>query len=182
MNKLSKWQILKSQFVINNRWCKVRQDKIQLTDGTIVEDYFVNVRPDIVLIVPITAQGEIVLVRQYRHGVEQILLELPAGTFEREKENSQLAALRELREETGYQAQKIVKLAEIYDNPVKDTNKIYIYLAKDLIFSGKQVLDPTEAIEVILVPLKNIKRKIFQGEISVSGSITAIFLALDYLE
>ncbi len=60
-------------------------------------------------------------VRQYRHGVGEILLELPAGTFDLHRENSLKAAKRELQEETGYSATKFTKIATLFDNPVKDT-------------------------------------------------------------
>ncbi len=74
--EIKKWKILESRFVIDNQWCRVKQDKVQLPNGLIVDDYFVNIRPEIVLILPITQNQEVVLVRQYRHGVEEILIEL----------------------------------------------------------------------------------------------------------
>jgi hypothetical protein len=69
MKELQKWKQLRSRLVFDNQWCKVRQDEIQLPTGEIIDDFFVNVRPDIALVVPVTPQQEIVLVRQYRHGV-----------------------------------------------------------------------------------------------------------------
>ncbi|AHJ29103.1 hypothetical protein BMF81_02978 [Nodularia spumigena UHCC 0039] len=73
MNKLKKWHILTSEMVINHRWCQVRQDEIQLPNGKIIDDFFVVIRPEIALILPITNHQEIVFVRQYRHGVGEIL-------------------------------------------------------------------------------------------------------------
>ena len=119
MTEIEKWQTLDSKFVVDNQWCRVRQDKVKLANEMIVDDYFVHVRPDIVLILPITPNQEIVFVRQYRHGVKEILLELPAGTFEPQIEAGLTAAKRELQEETGYIAQTLTPLAILYDNPVK---------------------------------------------------------------
>lgn len=182
IKEIKKWKILNSQWVINHQWCKVRQDKIELPNGKIIDDYFVNVRPEIALVLPITSQQEIVFVRQYRHAIEDILLELPAGTFNINTETSLEAARRELEEETGYTSDRLHKLATIHDNPVKDTNKIHIFIALDVSPLGKQNFDVTEDIEVAIVPIQEVKQKIKSGEICVAGTLTAIFLGLDFLQ
>ncbi len=147
MNNFKKWHVLKSEMVINHRWCQVRQDEIKLPNGKIIDDFFVVIRPEIALVLPITIHQEIVFVRQYRHGAGEILLELPAGSFDAAKEDAETAAVRELKEETGYVSQKLTKLATLYDNPVKDTNKIHLFLAENVIKIGEQKLDITEDIE-----------------------------------
>ena len=179
--QLKKWKILNSTMVINHQWCKVRQDEIELPNGKIIDDYFVNIRPEVALILPITSNDEIVFVRQYRHGAGEILLELPAGTFNPKEESPQAAAIRELKEETGYITDNVIQLATLYDNPVKDTNKITLFLAENVIKAGKQELDVTEEIEVVLISLKTLAEKIASGEISVAGTVAAIFLGLNYL-
>lgn len=181
MKNLKKWKILQSTMVLNNQWCQVRQDKIELPNGKVIDDYFVTLRPEVALILPITSEREIVFVRQYRHGAARILLELPAGTFNPEQESPQAAAIRELKEETGYVANKVIHLGTLYDNPVKDTDKITLFLAEDVTKSGEQELDVTEEIEVVLIPLEGIIEKISQGEIAVAGSIAAVFLGLNFL-
>ena len=182
MSKISKWKKLRSHFVLDSQWCRVRVDRIQLPNGKIIDDFFVNVRPDIALVVPITQQQEILFVRQYRHGVQDILLELPAGAFYPDRESAESAALREMTEETGYQCDRLIKLATLHDNPVKDTNQIHIFLAPNAEHSQPQTLDETEEIEVVLLPVCEVMQKIIQGEICVSGSVSAIFLALEYLK
>jgi 8-oxo-dGTP pyrophosphatase MutT (NUDIX family) len=182
MKEIKKWKILSSKWIVNQRWCQVRQDEVELPNGTIIDDYFVNVRPEIALVLPITDNQEIVFVRQYRHGIEDILLELPAGTFDKQKEDSLTAARRELEEETGYISNQLIKLATVYDNPVKDTNKIHIFMALKAAPLGKQNLDLTEDIEVVVVPLKEVKQKIVSGEICVAGTISAIALGLEFLD
>ncbi len=181
MKYIKKWSILNSTMVINNQWCKVRQDEIELPNGKIIDDYFVSIRPEVALILPITSNEEIVLVRQYRHGAGEILLELPAGTFNPNQESPQAAAIRELREETGYITDTVTYLATLYDNPVKDTNKITLFLAENVIKSKQQELDVTEEIEVVLVPIKALMEKIANNEISVAGTVAAIFLGLNFL-
>lgn len=181
MTNLRKWTIVKSKLVFDTKWVKIRQDEVKLPNGQIIDDFFVIVRPDIALIFPITSNQEIVFVRQYRHATGQILLELPAGSFNPELENPEVAARRELEEETGYVAESMFKLATLYDNPIKDTNKIHLFIAENVRFSGKQNLDITEDIEIELIPVAKVKDKISSGEIAVSGTIAAIFLAIDFL-
>ena len=82
MTNLKKWQIIKSELVFHNRWCQVRQDAVKLSSGQVIDDYFVNIRPEIVLVVPVTGDNQLVFVRQYRHGVKEILLEFPAGAVD----------------------------------------------------------------------------------------------------
>lgn len=175
---LKKWQTVSSQLVFDNPWCKVRQDRVQLPSGLVVEVYFVSVRPDIALVLPITEDADIVFVRQYRHGVGEILLELPAGAFDPRQEDSYIAAKRELEEETGYVATHLTKIATLYDNPVKDTNKIHLFVA-EVSPTGEQKLDVTEAIEVVLIPRQEVRAKIDAGDLCVSGTIAALFLGLN---
>jgi 8-oxo-dGTP pyrophosphatase MutT (NUDIX family) len=167
--------------VINHQWCKVRQDAIELPSGKVIDDYFVTIRPEVALILPVTSNQEIILVRQYRHGAGEILLELPAGTFNPNEESPPAAAIRELQEETGYIADTVTQLGILYDNPVKNTNKINLFLAEDVRKAGEQKLDVTEEIEVILIPIEAVIKKIVTGEICVAGTVAAIFLGLKFL-
>ncbi|MEA5551375.1 NUDIX hydrolase [Anabaena cylindrica UHCC 0172] len=182
MNNLRKWKILKSNMIIDHHWCKVRQDQIELPNGQIIDDYFISIKPDIALILPITNQQEIIFVRQYRHAVGDFFLELPAGSFNSTTESAETAAIRELREETGYTTQNLQKIATLYDKPSKDTNQIHLFLAENVVKVGEQNLDITEEIEIILIPLKSVLDKIAQGEISVAGTVAALFLGLNFLK
>ncbi|WP_228061219.1 NUDIX hydrolase [[Phormidium] sp. LEGE 05292] len=178
---IKKWKILKSKLAFNNKWVTIRQDEVELPKGEIIDDFFVIVRPDIALVFPVTENQEIVFVRQYRHATGEILLELPAGSFHPEIEDAEIAARRELEEETGYVTEDWVKLATLYDNPIKDTNKIHLFLAKNVQLTGKQNLDITEEVEVVLIPIDRVMTKITNGEIRVSGTVAATFLGINYL-
>ncbi|MBD6615712.1 NUDIX hydrolase [Komarekiella sp. 'clone 1'] len=181
MNDLKKWKTLKSKMVLDHRWCQVRQDEIELPNGKIIDDYFVSIKPDVALILPITSSREIVFVRQYRHAVGEFFLELPAGSFDPTRESAEAAAIRELAEETGYSTKEMKKITELYDKPSKDTNKIHLFLAENVRKTGEQQLDITEEIEVVLIPIESVLDKVSQGEISVAGTIAAILLGLQSL-
>ncbi|MGB6296283.1 MAG: NUDIX hydrolase, partial [Rivularia sp. (in: cyanobacteria)] len=169
MPSLKKWNLLQSEMALNHPWCKVRRDKIELPNGQVIDDYFVNIRPDVAIILPITSDGEIVFVKQYRHAISNFFIELPAGGFNPEQESGEFAAIRELEEETGYVASKINKIATFYDKPSKDTNQLHLYLAENVVKTGKIKLDITEEIEVILIPVDQVLQKIVKGEICVAG-------------
>lgn len=182
MEKQQQWQTLHSELVFDHQWYKVRRDRVALPNGLVIDDYFLSVRPDVALVFAITQNQEVVFVRQYRHGAGKVLLELPAGTFQLEQEEAAVAAQRELQEETGYRGDQLIPLGILYDNPVKETNKIHLFLAQHVYQQSKQVLDITEDIEVVLVPIHEVMTWISRGEICVSGSVAAVVLAMNYLQ
>ncbi len=175
---IEKWKTQQSTLVLDNPWCRVRRDVVELPNGTIVDDFYVIVRPDIAMVLPITADGQVMFVRQYRHGVGEILLELPAGGFDPTIEPAEVAVLRELQEETGYTSDRLTPLAVLYDNPVKDTNRIHLFRADDLRRVGEQCLDVTEAIDLIVIPISEIPKHIAAGTICVAGTLAALYLGL----
>lgn len=181
MSSIRRWKTIHSQLVFDRPWCQVRQDQVELADGQVIDDYFVNVKPDIALVLAVTGDRDILFVRQYRHAVGEILLELPGGAFNPQQEDSLSAAARELEEETGFVAGEMRRLKTLYDSPGKDTNKIHLLLAKDVRPTGTRQLDITEDIEVVPIPVDEISEKIATGEICVCGTITALFLGLPLL-
>ncbi|MEL6778502.1 MAG: NUDIX hydrolase [Cyanobacteria bacterium J06597_16] len=174
---IEKWTTITTKMVVDQRWYRLRQDTVALPNGHIIDDYFVSLRPDIATVLPLTADGHIVFVRQYRHGVGQVLLELPAGTFDA-GEAPLAVAKRELAEETGYGSEDWTQIATFYNNPVKQNNRIHLFKASNVEPVSVQNLDVTEDIEVVLKPVTEAFTLIASGEICVAGSITALLLGL----
>jgi 8-oxo-dGTP pyrophosphatase MutT (NUDIX family) len=154
---------------------------VALPSGTVIDDYFLVTLPDVALVMPVTSDQEVIMVRQYRHGADRVLLELPAGTFDPHQETAATAAQRELIEETGYGAKTLEPLGVIYDNPVKCPYKTHLFLARDVVPVASPEWDVTEDIEIVKRPLKEINGAIAQAEIIVSGSIVALHLGLQKL-
>jgi len=178
---MEKWKTLETEITFNNKWIKIQKDTVELTSGKVINDYYVNVRPDVALIFPITVDRKVIMVRQYKHGVKEILLEFPGGIFDPAKELPQVAALRELREETGYSATNIEELGAVYDNPTKDTNRIFFFLATNAIKSYQTELDETEDIEIIEIDIEEIPAMIKSREIKVAGSIALFYSAFAFI-
>jgi 8-oxo-dGTP pyrophosphatase MutT (NUDIX family) len=113
---------------------------------------------DWAIVVPVleTERGrEFVMVRQWRHGARELSLEFPGGVFEK-GESPEAAAARELREETGYTADKLEKLGEFNPNPALMSNRVHFFLARDLKTPVKQELDDDEYVEVKTAPEKDV--------------------------
>jgi 8-oxo-dGTP pyrophosphatase MutT (NUDIX family) len=182
MKHLQKWQIINSSIVFDHKWYKLRRDEIRLPNGAMIDDYFVSVRAEVAIVFPVTSAGEVIMVRQYKHGAQEILLEFPGGVFNSDREPAEEAAMRELQEETGYTSQNITRLSTVFDNPTKDTNRIHFFLAQQVEKLYDQHLDSTEDIVIEKVNLEEIPSKIIHGEICVAGSIAISFLALQHLQ
>lgn len=172
------WKVLKSELVFDEKWYTLRRDEVELPNGKVMDDYYVSVRPDVVLTFPVTEDGKVIFVRQYKHAAAGVFIELPGGVIDAHENHPEEAARREMLEETGYTSDDMELLAEVIDNPTKDTNKIYFYLARNAYKIAEQNLDESENIEVLEVPLSEVERMVLSGEICVSGSIALCLLAL----
>jgi 8-oxo-dGTP pyrophosphatase MutT (NUDIX family) len=121
--------------------------------------------PDWSMILPVTPEGEAVMVRQYRHGIERVCLELPGGLVDPEDDSPEQAAGRELIEETGYEAQDIALLGKCYPQPAVLSNAGFFYLAEGVRRVKAPDLDPGEDIEIVRVALNRIPAMIADGRI-----------------
>lgn len=178
MSQIRSWRLLRSKIVFEHRWYKLRRDYIALPDGRTIDDYFISLRPEVVLIFPVTPENEVVMVKQYKHGPQQVLIEFPGGTFIGGKEEPKLAAARELAEETGYTSSNLEFLGTAWDDPTRQDNRQHFFLARDARKTQKQNLDEHEDIEVVLIPLPKFKRMCQNGEICVTGTLALAFRGL----
>ena len=124
-------------------------------------------------VVPVTKEGKILMVKQYRNAIDRYTLEIPAGALNDEKESGESCVARELEEETGYQAMHIEWLLTTHSWVAFTNEKVEIYVAKDLIPS-KQNFDEEEAIELEMYTIEELKEKIFRGEITDSKTVAGI--------
>lgn len=175
---IERWKTLRSLIVFEHKWYTLRRDHVELPNGHVMDDYFVSVRPDVVLTFPVTADGHVLFVRQYKHAAGDIFTELPGGVIDAHETDPLEAARREMLEETGYTSDDMELLMQVIDNPTKDTNRIYFYLARNVREVAAQDLDDSEHIEVLKIPLQEVEQLVLSGQINVSGSVALCLLAL----
>lgn len=133
--------------------------------------------PDWVNIVPITPDGELVLVRQYRHGTDTTTLEIPGGMMDPEDPSPEHAARRELREETGYQAERLRAVGWVHPNPAIQNTRCHTYLAEGVRQTTEQDPDDSEDLDVVLVPVHEVPRRVQDGSITHALVVCAFVFA-----
>ncbi len=175
------WRLRSSSYVIDSPHMRLRADELELPDGTIVPNYYVRESLGFALVLAITNDDRAVLVRQYRYGADSIHLEIPAGMLHA-GETPRECALRELGEETGHEAARCDLVAEYLPEPVRSPARAYVYVAFDARKTLEPRLDPTEHLEVELVPLRELRTLLADGTIDAGASVVAGYRALDYLQ
>ena len=155
---------------------KVYMDEIELPDGKIAKWDFIN-HDGAAAVVPVTEDGKILMVKQYRNALDRYTLEIPAGKLDNKLEETKVCAARELEEETGYKAGKLELLITLRTWVAFTNEKIDVYVATDLT-PTKQHLDEDEFIDVKAYELEELKEMIFHGELQDAKSISSI-LAYD---
>jgi 8-oxo-dGTP pyrophosphatase MutT (NUDIX family) len=180
--KLEKWQVKDSRRVLNHRWAKVRRDSCILPDGSEIDDYYYWEGGDFAQVFALTADSQVILVRQYKHGVKEIVLELPAGMTEATDASPLAAAQRELLEETGFEASRWQSLGVLHVSSAKATTRAYPFLTQIAQRRHSPRLDNEEDIQVILSPVPEVLDLIARGTIRDANSIATCFLALQALD
>ncbi len=157
------WKTLSSEYLIKRPWLTARRDKVQLPDGRILDEYYVLEYPTWVNVIAITKEGDMVLVRQYRHALGRTNFELVAGVLEK-GEDPLVAAQRELLEETGYSGGEWKELMQLSANSSTMTNLTHCFLAEGVEKTALQNLDASEDLEVYVFSQEEVKQKLQQGD------------------
>jgi ADP-ribose pyrophosphatase len=161
--------------IFSGRIIKVRVDTVSLPDGQQSTREVVE-HAGAVAVIALDNDNNIIMVRQYRKPVEMVLMEIPAGTMEKD-EDPLLCAQRELREETGFSADRWERILSYYSAPGFTDEYLHLYLATGLT-GGEIDLDEDEFVETVSIPLKEAWRMIFAGEIADGKSIIGIQYAI----
>ncbi|WP_053957369.1 NUDIX domain-containing protein [Inediibacterium massiliense] len=175
---IPKEETIKTDMIYKGKIINLRVDTVKLPDeksGTreIIE------HPGASCIVPITENKKIIMVKQFRKPIEEILIEIPAGKLD-EGEDPYDCAIRELKEETGYTAQNVEYLFSFYTSAGFSNEMIYLYVAKDLIL-GEANPDEGEYIEVEEYSIEELLEMIYNGQIKDSKTIMGILAVKDSL-
>ena len=171
------WEKLSSRYLVREQWATLRVDTCRMPNGTLIDDYYVLEYPGWVNAVALTENNEVILIRQYRHAAEKVILELPGGCID-PGETPEQAIRRELLEETGYEFQSIEPLCTLYANPSTSGNITSSYLAKGGRKVQEQHLDGREEIEVLKVSLDELKTLALENKLPQALHASTVFHAL----
>ena len=174
------WKKLSSTYLSHHIYFTAREDKCQMPDGRIVDPYFVVELPSCVCAVAITNDDRVILVKQYRHPIEETIIELPGG-FVDEGETIEQAIARELLEETGYSFTSFTPLGKLAANPGILNNYTYLFLAEGGLKLTNQALDGNEEIEIKLYSIEQVQQLLDKNEIKQALHTSCLFYALQKL-
>jgi ADP-ribose diphosphatase len=171
------WSVIATEQLVDNRVFSLLKRRSRSPRSGESHDFFLLNSPHWVNIVPITREGQVVLVRQYRQGTEELTLEIPGGMMDPEDESPEHAARRELLEETGYAAGAMRQAGWVAPNPALQNNRCYTFVAEDLHSPGPLQPDGSEDIEVVHIPLAEVSDYVRDGRIRHSLVIAAFALS-----
>ncbi len=174
------WEIISSEYVVESPWYRLRRDACRLPDGSIVDNYYVREHGGFSVTFALTPDERVVFTRQYKHGIGDVMLELPAGMLE-PGEDALTCARRELEEETGYVAAQLVQIGEFVTDPTSSTGRFFLFLARDAHPHGTPNPERTENLDTVLVPLGEVLERVRDGQVRAQSQVASIYTALDHL-
>lgn len=174
--KIKPWTRLDTEMVYTCRVFSLRRDRSRSPRTGSEHEFFILDACDWVNVVPLTGDGRVVMVRQYRHGVGDFTLEIPGGMVDADDPSPMLAARREMVEETGWDSANVVELGAVHPNPAIQGNLLHTFVALDVQDVHETHFDTTEETEVELVPLADVPGLVANGTISHALVVSAFYL------
>ena len=168
------WRTLGRDYLYRNPWCAFRVDDVELPNGLRIE-YGVLESGGFAAVVPVTSDGDVVLVRQWRQPLGAFTLELPSGGVDRGEEPGR-AARRELFEETGYRAEGLERLASVHTSTGRSTEVCHLFRCGAVRDERGPRPEPTEFIEVVSLPLETARRMVSEGGITDAATVLGLLL------
>ena len=175
------WKIISTEYLSNHPYFTARKDVCEMPDGRLVPSYFVVELPPTVCAMAITEEGEVILVKQYRHPVGEVLTEIPGG-FADAGEDAKTAIARELLEETGYEFTRIDEVGKVAGNPGVLSGYTHLFLARGGKKVNTQSLDDHEEIDIHLVPVEEVRNMLQRNEFAQALHVSCMLYAFQKLD
>ncbi len=179
---VEKWQKQSSVEIADHKIFKIRQDTSLSPRTGRLHPFVILDAGDWINVLPVTPAGKAVMIRQYRHGVEAVTLEIPGGMVDAEDGDPAAAARRELLEETGYAADELIYLGSCTANPAFLNNRVYTYLALNARLVARPTFDSAEDIQVEEVDLARLPDLVTSGQITHALVVAAFYHFNRYCE
>jgi len=170
------WKRLDRRTLVNTKFLKVYEDKVELPNGNIMDDYTVVEKPSFSMIIALDNDGNLITIDEYKYAVDKIIHTLPAGHIN-EGEEPLETAKRELVEETGYMGGEWENLGAYYDYPTKDLHKVYFIKATGVTRTQETKFDPNEDLTPRVISLNQLKEEIARGEWRTNAVLSALVAA-----
>lgn len=177
-----KWKTLSTETVFDCPIFRIRSHRRRSPRNHKENAFFTMATFDWIQVIPVTAAGELVMVRQYRHGTDDFTVELPAGVISDADETPREAARRELVEETGYVADRWEPFGTVHPNPAIQENSCHLFIAHGVSKAHEQALDDFEDIAVEVMPLDRVKRLIRDNTLTHAIALSALCRYLNRIE
>lgn len=174
-----KWKLLSTKDVSPSKWFPIESRIYELPDGRVVDDFTVTTLADVAMVIPITKDKKTVWVNQFKPGIGDILIQLPAGRTEKNHGSMVETALHELEEEVGIRATEaqLHFIGKVHAFSTKASEAVHLFLAENCEFNSKQNLDETEEIEILQLSFAEVEENILNGQIWDAEAIAAWELA-----
>lgn len=182
MEKEQEWKQMKeeqtgTELIFDGKVVHLYRDTVRLPNGAEGTREYVR-HIGAVCVLPMDEDGNVYCVRQYRYPFAEILTEIPAGKLDRKTEDRSAAALRELREETGFRCGKLTELGDFYSSPAILDERITMYLAEDLT-PGETQFDDDEFLSTVRIPLAELTDMVQEGKIPDGKTQAAVMRVAD---
>ena len=171
------WSVRGSRYVLHDRWIKVRADDCVTESGVEIAPFYVLEYPDFVHVLAFDGEDRVILVRQYRHGLRGISLELPGGMADPRETDPVETARRELREETGFAGGSFATRATLSVNPATFANRLHLVVARG-VEPGEPAPDSSEDITVVRVTRAEARRLALTGGIVNAQHVGLLLMGL----
>jgi 8-oxo-dGTP pyrophosphatase MutT (NUDIX family) len=182
MPEEASWRVIASRVLLDRPpWLRVIEQQVVLPNGIVIDDYLLAPGRDYAMVIAVTPARDVLLVRQYKHGIGRELLEFPAGYLDASDADALACAKRELLEETGFTSQYWTPLGAFCIDSNRAPTSAHLFLAQDAVPGGAPHLDDTEALTMTTLPLRDVPALLASGGAPSIACAAAWALAMPHL-